>query len=443
MHGEQKKWLVDQVINHGKKVSDLAPLLNVSIRWAQQIVQDYSKENKLDLFNIRYNKNKQLLISYAKDCFLKGIKPTKRCIRQKFHIEIYNYFKNIKELYEQTGIDIPLRFYSKKEARSILADYISREAKNEYYPNRLETEKKFQINLKTYFNDLRDLYNFSEINYLHVEEANLNRMNEARFHSPEFIASQKELIKEFIIQHVKRGVYPSVPFIQQKLNLAFYNLYDDIYTAYRDANVTYDRLSPILLGKKKEILLTNVIKKLFLRMNFKILRVSIESLSDFNRGADMTIIDNEGKKYLVEVKAYREDYHVSVREFMQLIKYMNEEEISSGIFITTSRTMKCPFENIRFINPESLLQLLKFHGMQYYLPTIRWIQKSRVNSTERKEFIATRKQMIFQYIKSQPSFPKRAEIERKLGIDIRSVYGKEHAFEKLKKEVGNLGTFLP
>ena len=372
-----------------------------------------------------------------------GHKPSKKEIRRKFHVEIYNYFKNTPDYHRKAGIEVSLRNYPKEEAKKLIIDFIKNKAKDRVYPNRTEIESTLKIHITTYFKDLKELYECANIDYSLVQKEIQHKIISAHTNSKAEIEKQMELIKNFITKNVIKGFYPSVHHIQRNLNLSFYNLYDDIFEAYKDANVDYERPSPILLGRKKEKVFTKIVKELLVKIGFKIIRVSIESKIDFNRYADMTIDDKYGKKCLVEIKAYRKDYCITKREFKQLLNYMEKEKISNGLFITSSNTKKCDFSDLQFINGENLIELLKINGLRHYIKQILWIQNSRVDSTEMKEYREFMKNKILEYIKMKNKFPMRKEIENDFRIDIRSIFGEKRAYEKLKKEAKILSSFNP
>ena len=385
----------------------------------------------------------KVLLDYAKECYKNGHKPSKKEIRRKFHVEIYNYFKNTPDYHRKAGIEVSLRNYPKEEAKKLIIDFIKNKAKDRVYPNRTEIESALKIHVTTYFKDLKELYGCANIDYSLVQKEIRRKILSAHTNSKVEIEKQRELIKNFIAKNVIKGFYPSIHHIQRNLNLSFYNLYDDIFEAYKDANVDYERPSPILLGRKKEKVFTKIVKELLVKIGFKIIRVSIESKIDFNRYADMTIDDKDGKKCLVEIKAYRKDYYITKREFIQLLNYMEKEKISNGIFITSSNTKKCDFSDLQFINGENLIELLKINGLSHYIKQIRWIQNSRVDSTEMKEYREFMKNKILEYIKMKNKIPMRKEIENDFRIDIRSIFGEKRAYEKLKKEAEILSSFNP
>ncbi len=325
----------------------------------------------------------------------------------------------------------------------LIIDFVKNKANDGIYFGRRELENKLKISIRTYFKDLKELYEKADIDFSLVKKDIENKMLLPHTYKIDELEKQRNLIKEFIQENVSRSVYPSVIYIQKSLNLAFYNLYNNIFEAYADAEVDYERPSPIILGRKKEILLTKIVKELLTKMGFKIIRVSIESVEDFNRYADITIEDKNGIKYLVEVKAYREDYGITKREFAQLLRYMKKEDISQGIFITTSNTKKCNFENINFINGNALIELLKIHKLIDYLDQIEWIQKARVNLKEREEYKNTVRNKILLYITYTDNLATKKEIEKKFRVDIRTYFGEGAPYEKLVAEAKKLSALSP
>jgi hypothetical protein len=264
------------------------------------------------------NKKVQMLLDYAKECYKQGHKPTKKEIRLKFHLEIYNYFKNIGDYHKKAGIAISLRNYPKDKAKELIINYLKEKAVQGVYPTRKEIEKELKIHFSSYFKDLKELYDLAEIKYELIQNRIKEKTVMPHTYNKETLQKQRESIESFIKEKVKEGIYPSVNYLQKKLNLAFYNLYNNIFEAYKNAGVDYERISPIILGKKKEQVFTQIVKGLLQKMGFTIQRVSIESETNFNRNADMVVLDKDGNKTLVEIKAYRDDYCITCREFEQL-----------------------------------------------------------------------------------------------------------------------------
>ncbi len=380
--------------------------------------------------NTTKNEKTQMLIEYAKECYQRGHKPTKKEIRTKFHLEIYNYFKSIVDYREKAGIPRSVRNYPKEEAKEIIKTFLQKNAEKGHYPMRKEIDKELRIHVSTYFNNLREVYKTADIPYELVEENIQNNILAAHTHTPVTLNEQRKCIQTLIKQKVKEGYYPSVKYLQQNLSLSFYNLYEDIFEAYIDAGIEYERISPIILGKKKELLFTQIVKDLLQKIGFTIQRISIESENDFNRNADMTVLDKDKNKLLVEIKAYRKDYCITCREFKQLQNYLNKENIQNGLFITTSNSKKCLFDNMQFINGNSIINLLKKHNLEKHSPTIKWIQESRINSHEKQAHNTLIKNKIINYAKSQEKIPTKKEIEKKFKIDLRTYFGETKSYEK-------------
>ena len=119
---------------------------------------------------------------------------SKREIRKVFHVELYNYFKNMFEMYQQISIDIPLCFCPRDYAKKKIVEYVKEKANEMKYPGRLEIDKVFGINIYTYFASMKNLYKTAKINYqLHMEKVKLDN-----FHSTEKIQVQRKKIINYI-----------------------------------------------------------------------------------------------------------------------------------------------------------------------------------------------------------------------------------------------------
>jgi hypothetical protein len=395
------------------------------------------ESNTMEISKLDRDEKKELLLQYAKESYKTGHKLTKKEIRKKFHLEVYNYFKDISDYHTKAGIPASMRNYKKEEAKKLIVGYLHKKALNGIYPTRKELEKEFNIHLSTYFRSLKATYDTASINYALVEQNIRNKTVLSHTHDLKTLDEQRKSIKELIKQSVKEGFYPSVHYLQSTLSLSFYNLYDNILEAYSDAGISYERISPIILGKNKERAFTQIIKELFQRMGYIIERISIESKETFNRGADMTLVDKEGNTFLVEIKAYHKDYCITHREFEQLQHYLETEGLQKGIFVTTSISQKCLCENIRFMNGQSIISLLQKYDLSHYIPTIKWVQESRVNSKEKQVHDSQIRAKIIDYVKFQDKMPTKKEIEKKFKLDLRTYFGKVKPFENLLKIINS------
>ena len=70
-----------------------------------------SKKSEKNHSCMSRDKKRKMILSYARNIYAKENRfISKREIRNKFHLEVYNYFENIFDLYQHIGIDVPHRF---------------------------------------------------------------------------------------------------------------------------------------------------------------------------------------------------------------------------------------------------------------------------------------------------------------------------------------------
>src|SRR3989338_355813 len=122
----------------------------------------------------------KILLDYAKEAYSRNHKPTKKEIRRRFHLELYNYFKNMADYHQQAGITISLRNYPKAKAQEFIINFIKNKAQNGSYPNRKEIEKALKIHFSTYFKNLNDLYTSAKMDYSLVQNRNKQLIANAR-----------------------------------------------------------------------------------------------------------------------------------------------------------------------------------------------------------------------------------------------------------------------
>jgi len=139
----------------------------------------------------------KMLLDYAKDCYKEGHKPTKKEIRRKFHLEIYNYFKNIADYHKKADINLSLRNYKKNQARQYILNYVITQVARGNYPNRKELEFNLKIHVSTYFKNLKEIYNSIGIDYRLVEDKNEKIIANARL-GAYTLEQGKELISNYI-----------------------------------------------------------------------------------------------------------------------------------------------------------------------------------------------------------------------------------------------------
>ncbi|MFH0874433.1 MAG: restriction endonuclease [archaeon] len=174
--------------------------------------------------------------------------------------------------------------------------------------------------------------------------------------------------------------------------------------------------------------------ELFRKIRYNILRVSIFDTEMPNREADLTVVDASGKKALIELKAYRNDQSITIRELNQLHKYMAKNEIQNGLLITTSNIANCNLPNVQIIKGAELMELLRKYGMSNRIEDIIWIQNERVNLFKRIKDKEIKRNKIIQFIQNYNGIPTKYEIEKNMCLDLRT-YFKTDCMTELIKEI--------
>lgn len=356
---------------------------------------------------------------------------SKREIRRVFHVELYNYFENIFDLYQKIDVDVPLCFCQKDYARKKIVRYIQEKSKEKIYPLKNEIEKELKIHIFTYFRNLESLYKKAKVDF------SLYRLRRESIEHPvytkEQINQKRKLIAELIQKEYKDGRYVSVPEIQRLLNLKFDLYFCNIKEAYRIAKVRYQRPCPTILGKNKETVLTKVVIELFKRMGYRIERVSIFDKKDPNKFEDLKIINKDGVIYLVELKAYRKEQRISGREISQLMKYLYEQKIENGLFVTTSETILSKKNSLILVDGVKLKSLLKEYDLECHLKKIEWIQNAKVDLKENLKIKKIKRKEIIEFIAGFDGTPTVKIIEQNLGLDMRTYF--DRPFGELIKKI--------
>ncbi len=359
---------------------------------------------------------------------------SKREIRKEFQISLYNYFENIYYLYQQAGIEVPLAYCPKEYARKKIIEYVQKQNKKGRFAGIRELDKSFGIQVHTYFSSMEDLFREAGISLYEYQKSLANRSNP--YNSNEANEKNIQRIINHIQKKVKDGFYPSVHFIQKALNLKFYKYFKDIYTAYRQAGVEYHRPCPIILGRKKEDILTNLTVHLFKKMGYRIQRVSIFDQAKYNSGADLTIVNPHGETILLEIKAYGKYKRVCRREITQLQRYMEEQNIAQGILLTSSIIISKIPSGITLIDGNELIKLCYTFNLANFLEDLFWVQTARVNRIEITEAKEKKRQEIIKFIGENPQITKVGEIEKILAVDLRTYLGRNRSkkIEEIRKK---------
>ncbi|MBU0456891.1 MAG: restriction endonuclease [Nanoarchaeota archaeon] len=377
----------------------------------------------LNTKSISKNEKRRIILDYVKRTHSNENRfVSKREIRKFFHVELYNYFENIFDMYQQLNIEILLCFCPKDYAKKKIIEYVRERSKKNIYPFKKEIEAELKIHIYSYYKGIKHLYQESGVDFRLYQK----RVYDLETHSNSDLENleNRNKILNLIREGVKEGMYPSTMLIQEKLNLAFYKYFNDIYEAYEKAGVNYDRPCPIILGKKKEKVLTEIAIYLLRRMGYEIKRVSILDKNNYNCGEDINVVDKNGNEFLIEIKAYGKNKRVTKREIDQLINYVKNRSGSKGIIITTSEVISRTKENILIIDGKELVDLVYIHRLTSFLEDIKWIQLAKVNKKEIIEAKTKKRKEIVEFIRKNPNMILPLEIEKSLRLDLRTYFGK-------------------
>ncbi len=389
----------------------------------------------LNTKSICKKRKQEIILDYVRKIYEKERRfVSKREIRNIFHVELYNYFKNIFDMYRQINVEVPLCYCPRDYAVNKILEFVKNRSKQGLYPTKIELEQGLRIHIRTYFKNLKEIYEKVGINFKLYEKRKYEI--EHPIYSEKKTQEIKNKTFNYLRNKTKKGFYPGVNQIQKELKIAFYKYFSNPYEAYISAGLEYERVSPITLGKKKEEMLTNIFLLLLDEMSYEIKRVSIYDKQKFNKGEDIRAIDINNNEVLIELKAYRKDYNIIKREIEQLGSYMKKQKINKGLFITTSNKVNYKLHNIKIINGYKLIELLKKYNLNHLIKNIRWIQEERVNLYDRIEFKERKRREITEFIINHHSLPSVNEIEDNLKIDMRTYFNTD-SLKYLIKEIKN------
>ncbi|MBW2975667.1 restriction endonuclease [Candidatus Woesearchaeota archaeon] len=377
---------------------------------------------------------RKLILDYIRSVYQKEKRlVSKREIREVFHVELYNYFRNLFDMYQKINVEVPLCFCPKEYAVRRIIDFVREKSLKGLYPTIKEIEKELKIHIRSYFKGLKWIYKKADIDYsLYLKR---RYTLEHACYSDKLNLEKKNQIIKYVQEKQKNGIYPSRIEIQLELKLKFDNYFPNVKEAYKAARVKYNRPCPIILGKNKEKVLTQIVSILLKRMNYKILRVSIYDKEYPNRYEDIKVVDRDGNVLLIELKAYKADYNISKREIEQLLSYLKQQSISDGLFITTTKKVNLNTKNIKIINGIELISLLRKYNLEEYIEKIKWIQSAKVDLKERILRKMDIKNNIIGFIRHYNGIPFRYEIEKEFHIDIRTYFPGLKDCNKLIKKI--------
>ncbi len=137
------------------KILDYGRLTNLCNKESLRVI-DYIREKSVNVESSYKIKKREVIIDYVKDKAKKGEDINWKDITKDHHINFYNYFNNLKEVYISAGLNIPLRKI--KGARAIspdkeeidkvinkILDYMREQLKNRVYITAEDIKREFGI----------------------------------------------------------------------------------------------------------------------------------------------------------------------------------------------------------------------------------------------------------------------------------------------------------
>jgi len=312
-----------------------------------------------------------------------------------------------------------------------ILDFVSSEVNRGKYPNQTEIDRKFHISIYSYFRSLKEVYESAGFDYNNIKKlkmmkkGNLIRKKKLRFRKK---VGRKRII-EYIRKEAQKGHFPGRHEIQEKFNIWFFTYFKSIKEAYKLAKIDFRKgiRNPFIYLDKEEKLI-KIIVKLLEKMNFELIRISKK------RGTDILVRNRENKIIPIELKAYHRNSNLPLsngidkngqNEIEQLKKYIKIYKAPYGILITTTNRIRIKIpKNIKLINGNELIFMLKKYKLSYHISTIDWIRNT-YSSFDRIIHETEIKKKIKDYVKRQVNnkhYPTMREIQERFGINIGTYF---------------------
>jgi len=251
---------------------------------------------------------------------------------------------------------------------------------------------------------------------------------------PRLTPQQKEARLNKILNYIRLNYYrykkyPTFECIEKKFHT---NIEGSIRQLYKLAGVEYKRDPNPFLRYKKERRLVNIATKLFLRLGYKIERISIGPSKP--NGADIIIKDKKGQLIPVEIKAYQKFGKIGQaknspyikNELLQLKRYIKNLHASYGYLVTSTdnKIFKSLPSNIKIIFGRDLRKLLFQFKMHNELKNLNWIRNSSISYGKEKTYEKVRSK-ILDYVKrklKERKYVSRREIFKRFRVNPDSYF---------------------
>lgn len=207
----------------------------------------------------------------------------------------------------------------------------------------------------------------------------------------------RETLREELIEYVKKevikGHYPTRRFIENKFKLRLYpGLFNSIEDLYTNAGICYKQENSQELKNKKAKLLTDIAISILPKLGLDILEVK----NVYNKGVDIIAINYQEEIIGVEIKAHNKYEPIKKRNFLQLIRFLENGNLSKVILITTASR----FEN--YLNIPNNLEIIDYDKLKKIctssqLEQLNFIRNSSIHQETDER--AIKKQCIINYAK--------------------------------------------
>lgn len=418
----------------------------------QQIVINRIKLAMLKRRKFKSKEEGRIIISnFIKKNVRLNIFPTCTSIEKHFRINLRSYFKNIKEAYNFANIKYPRlgnwsgkkSFKEKVVIRKNILKFVKNEAKKNSYPTMKQIQKKFHIELKTYFQGrIREVYNLIGKDYSKIRKI-WGIRNNSHFKD---LREGRNKIASFINENIKKGIYVGYNEICMNLNINLITYFSGVKKAYEYAGVEYKKEPNQFIALEKEEKLRKIALQYLKSQGFEI----IKSKSSFDE--DILVKDKNDNLIPIELKAYHRSISIPNRlpylnkknknEINQIQAYIKKYKSKYGILITSTNKIKINIpKNVKLIEGKILFNFLKNSNNSRSIQDLNWIRNSYTSEKKEKR-IKHMKNKIAKIFKENATIGKYLgthEIEKIMKIDLRTYFpnGMKELYEYSKIQIPN------
>ncbi|MBI4154764.1 restriction endonuclease [Candidatus Woesearchaeota archaeon] len=347
--------------------------------------------------------------------------------------------QNIIKEHKQISIlkEMQTQKFNNNAYLSTIKDYVSKELMKGRHPSYRELDKRFNLAYNKL--TLKNIYPFLGIPFLYVK---CRRPN-----------SSLKLLKGDLINYLKNEVkkdhFPSRRELENKFRLRLNDVTGrGIKELYKEADITYKQNINQETKSKKAQIFKEIIIKIIPKLNLKL----ILERGTHERGIDLIVVDDMGKRIGIELKAYNRFEAVKKKNVKQLNRFIRKEKLEMVYLFTTTNKIqnRLPlhgrikifiFEDLkRFCNKnqQAMLKWIRTHSVNY-TPSYKRIKREEICNYVRNEYNCGRKighreiaralkLSAFSYFKSICEIYKAADLPiplRKIRDTTSTIYAEE------------------